>query len=73
MIIHNLDMSGIRILTVVQVPVSCVNMILKELVLSEGGGADCALVGEVSRLQRLVVIFGHVIQQFPLVHLCTKS
>jgi hypothetical protein len=42
---------------------------LEQLVLSEGGGADGALVGQVSGLQHLAVILGHVAQQLQMVHL----
>ena len=49
--------------------VGSVHVILKQLVLSEGGRTDCTLVRQVGRLQRLVVVLGHVIQQLPLVHL----
>ena len=42
---------------------------LKEFVLAEGGFADCALVGEVGRLQGLLVVLRHVIQKLPLVNL----
>jgi len=42
--------------------VSSVDVVLKELVLAEGGGADGALVGEVGRLQGLPVVLGHVVQ-----------
>ncbi len=48
-------------------------MILEELVLAEGGGADGALVGEMGRLQRLPVVLGHVVEQLPLVHLKGKK
>ena len=52
--------------------VRSVDVILKELVLAKGGSADGALVREVRRLQRLPVVFGHVVQQLPLVHLIHK-
>ncbi len=44
-------------------------MVLEELVLAKGGGADGALVGEVGGLQRLPVVLRHVVQQLPLVYL----
>jgi hypothetical protein len=49
--------------------VSSVDVVLEELVLAKGGGADGALVGEVGGLQRLPVVLGHVVQQLPLVYL----
>ena len=44
-------------------------MILKQLVLTKGGCTHCALVREVSRLQGLAVVLGHVVQQLPLIQL----
>ena len=49
--------------------VSGVDVVLEELVLAEGGGADRALVRQVRRLQGLAVVLGHVVQQLPLVDL----
>lgn len=46
-----------------------VHVVLEQLVHAEGSGADGALVREVRRLQRQVVVPGHVVEQFPLVHL----
>ena len=51
---------------------SGVDVVLEELVLAEGGGADRALVRQVSRLQRLAVVLRHVVQQLPLVNLITR-
>ena len=53
--------------------VSGVDVVLEELVLAEGGGADRALVRQVSRLQRLAVVLRHVVQQLPLVNLIHKN
>ena len=53
-----------------------VHVVLEQLVLAEGGGADRALVRQVRRLQGLAVVLGHVVQQLPLVDLrrvCLKS
>ena len=50
-----------------------VHVVLEELVLAEGGGADRALVRQVSRLQRLAVVLRHVVQQLPLVNLIHKN
>jgi hypothetical protein len=55
-----------------KIPVCGVDMIFEELVLPEGGCADSALVGQVSRLQGLAVILGYMVQQLPLVHLKSK-
>jgi hypothetical protein len=44
-------------------------MSFEEFVLAEGCFANGALVGEVRGLQRLLMILGNVIQQFPLVDL----
>ena len=44
-------------------------MVLEELVLSESGRADCTLVGKVGGLESFSMIFGHVVQELPLVHL----
>ena len=44
-------------------------MVLKQFVLTKGGCADGAFVGEVGRLQGLPVVLGYVIQQLPLVDL----
>ena len=44
-----------------------IDVALEELVLSEGGRADRALVRQVRRLQRLLVVLGHVVEQLPLV------
>ena len=46
-----------------------VHVVLEQLVLAEGRRADRALVREVSRLQGLAVVLGHVVQQLPLIHL----
>ena len=50
-------------------PVSGVHVGLEELVLAEGGLAHGALVGKVSRLQRLLVVLRDVVQELPLVDL----
>lgn len=50
-------------------PVSGVNVVLEQLVLPEGGRTNGALVGQVSRLQSLAVVLGHVVQQLPLINL----
>ena len=52
---------------------SSIDVILEELVLSESGRADGALVGKVCRLESFSMIFGHVVQQLPLVHLYKKG
>ena len=49
--------------------VSRVHVVLKQLVLAKCSRAHCAFVGEVGWLQRLAVVLGHVVQQFPLVDL----
>ena len=46
-----------------------VHVVLKQLVLAEGGCADCTLVREVSWLQSLAVVLGNMVQQLPLIHL----
>ena len=46
-----------------------VHVVLEQLVLAEGGGADRALVRQVRRLQGLAVVLGHMVQQLPLVDL----
>ena len=46
-----------------------VHVVLEQLVLAEGGSAHGALIGEVGRLQRLPMIFRHVVQQLPLINL----
>ena len=46
-----------------------IDMSFKQLVLSKGGRANCALVRQMGRFQRLLVVFGHVIEEFPLVDL----
>ena len=50
-------------------PVSGVHVGLEELVLAEGGLAHGALVGQMSRLQRLLVVLRDVVQELPLVDL----
>ena len=50
-----------------------VHVVLEQLVLAEGGGADRALVRQVRRLQGLAVVLGHVVQQLPLVDLQVGS
>ena len=50
-------------------PVSGVHVGLEELVLAEGGLAHGALVGQMSRLQRLLVVLRDVVQKLPLVDL----
>jgi hypothetical protein len=49
--------------------VSSVDVVFEQLVLSEGGRANGALVGQVSRFQRLAVVLGNVVQQLPLINL----
>ena len=44
-------------------------MVLKQFVLTKGGCADGAFVGEVGGLQGLAVVLGYVVQEFPLVDL----
>ena len=46
-----------------------VHVVLEQLILAEGGSAHGALIGEVGRLQRLPMIFRHVVQQLPLINL----
>ena len=50
-------------------PVSGVHVGLEELVLAEGGLTHGALVGQMSRLQRLLVVLRDVVQELPLVDL----
>ena len=53
--------------------VRSVDVVLKELVLAKGCSADGALVREVSWLQCLSMVFCHVVQQLPLIHLIHKD
>jgi len=48
-------------------------VILEELVLSESGSANGALVGKVGGFESFSMIFGHVVEQLPLVHLYKKG
>lgn len=50
-----------------------VNVSLEELVLAKGGRAHGALVAEVRRLERLLVVFGDVVKQLPLVDLAADG
>ena len=43
-----------------------INVVLKQLVLSEGCRAHCTLVGEVGGLEDLLVVLVHVVEQLPL-------
>ena len=48
---------------------SLIDVVLEQLVLSEGGRAHRALVGEVGRLQGLLVVLRNVVEKLPLVDL----
>jgi hypothetical protein len=52
---------------------SCIHMVLKQFVHSEGGCANRTLVREMSRFQTQTVILHHVTEQFPLMNLIFKK
>ena len=53
------------------IPVSLIDVVFEELVLAKSGSTDCALVREMSRFESLAMVFGHVIEKFPLEHFAT--
>lgn len=48
-------------------------MVLEQLVLPEGRSTHSTLVRQMGRLQGLVVVLGHVVQQLPLINLKEQS